>query len=91
MKAVLAASDMMAGRRVKFIIRLIYLIIVVVLIYIIVMLPVILLDMWLKGMINWLKNWPIVPFFLLVVTCFVFIYLATYLYLYYRWLLEQEN
>lgn len=91
MKAIFSASDMMAGRRIKFILRIIYLIIVVVLIYIIVMLPVILIDMWLKGAIDWLKDWPIVPFFLLVVTCFVFIYLTTYLYLYYRWLLEQED
>lgn len=91
LKAVYAASDLMAGRRVKFIIRLIYLLIVIVLLYVIIMLPIILIDLWLKGMWDWLATWPIVPFFLLLVTCFVFIYLATYLYLYYRWLLEQEN
>lgn len=89
--AVLQASDLMAGRRIKFVIRLIYLIIVTILLYIIVMLPVILLDMRFKSMWSWIESWPIVPFFLLVVTCFAMIYLTTYIYLYYRWLLEQED
>lgn len=89
--AVLTASDLMAGRRIKFIIRLIYLFIVIILLYIIIMLPVILLDMWFKSMWSWLESWPIVPFFLLVVTCFAMIYLTTYIYLYYCWLLDQDN
>lgn len=91
LKALFAASDMMAGRRIKFIIRIIYLLIVIVLIYIIAVMPVILLDLWLKSIWGWLSGWPIVPFWLLVVTCFVFIYLTIYLYLYYRWLLDAEK
>lgn len=91
LKALFAAADMMSGRRIKFIIRLIYLIIVVAFIYIIIMLPVILIDLWLKSIWSWLVGWPIVPLFLLIVTCFVFIYATTYLYLYYRWLLDYQE
>lgn len=81
----------MAGRRLKMVLRLIYLIFVVAMTYIITMLPIILLDLWFKGMWEWIAGWPIVPFFLLVVTCFVFMYATTYLYLYYRWLLDYKE
>lgn len=91
MTALFAASDLMASRRLKFILRLIYLIFVVVLTFIIVMLPIILLDLWFKSVWSWLEGWPIVPFFLLVTTCFVFIYATTYIYLYYRWLLDYKE
>lgn len=89
--ALFAAADMMQGRRMKFILRLLYLILVVVLVYIVVMLPIIMLDLWLKSFWTTIASWPIVPFCLLVVTCFVFIYLATYVYLYYRWLLDNRE
>lgn len=91
MTALFAASDLMAGRRVKFVLRLLYLIFVVVLCFIIVMLPIILLDLWFKSVWSWLEGWPIVPFFLLMMTCFAFIYITTYLYLYYRWLLDYKE
>lgn len=91
MKALAAASDLMAERRIKFVLRLLYLIFVVALIYIIIMMPVILIDLLLKSWWYWISGWPIVPFFLLTTTCFVFIYATTYIYLYYRWLLDYKE
>lgn len=91
MAALLNASDLMAGRRTRLILRLLYLLIVVALIYLITMLPVILIDLWLKSIWTWLAGWPIVPFALLVVTCFVFIYATAYIYRYYRWLLDYKE
>ncbi len=91
LKALTSASDLMAGRRVKFIIRLLYVFFVIIFLYVIIMLPIILLDLLLKHLWDWIAAWPIVPFFLLVVTCFAFIYLTAYLYLYYRWLLDQDD
>lgn len=91
MRALFSASDLMAGRRLKFIIRVVYLIIVIALVYVIVMTPIILLDLWFKSMWEWIYGIPIVSFFMLVVTCFVFIYATTYLYRYYRWLLDYQE
>ena len=91
LKAVFAASDLIAGRRLKLITRIIYLFFVVALIYLVTMLPIILIDLGLKQILPWLVGWPIVPFFLLTVTCFVFIYATTYLYRYYRWLLDYQE
>ena len=86
-----SASDLMMGRRMHFISRLIALLIVVVLIYIIVMIPIILIDLGLKSVFDWLANVPIVPFMLLTCTCFVFIYVAAYIYQYYRCLLDYQE
>lgn len=90
--AMTSASDLIASRRTRLVVRVLYLIPVVAFIYIIVMLPVILIDLWLKSALDFLAGWPIVPFFLLCTTCYVFIYATTYLYRYYRWLLDyREN
>ncbi len=91
MAALTTASDLMASRRIKLIIRVLYLIFVAIIIYVITMLPIMLIDLWLKDIWDWIANVPIVPFCLLVVTCFVFIYATTYLYRYYRWLLDYKD
>lgn len=91
LKALSSAYDLMAGRRIKFIIRVIYLFFVIALVYVLVMLPVILLDMWLKSWVTFIQGWPIVSFVLLSVTCFVFIYASAYLYLYYRRMLDYQE
>lgn len=91
MTAINSASDLMSGRRIKFVLRVFYLLFVIAIIYIVVMLPIILIDLWLKNIWTWLDGWPIVPLSLLVVTCFIFIYATTYLYRYYRWLLDYKE
>lgn len=89
--ALRTASNLMMSRRIRMIIRLIYLIFVVILIYIVIMLPIIWLDLGLKQAWTALAGLPIVPFFLLLTTCFVFVYATTYLYQYYRWLLDYKE
>lgn len=91
MKALFAASDLMAGRRTKLIIRVIYLLIVAGLIYAVVMTPIILLDLLLKSAWDWMYGIPVVPFCLLAVTCFVFVYATAYLYRYYRYLIDYQE
>ncbi len=91
MRALFSTSDLMAGRRTKFIIRVIYLILTVILLYVLIMTPIILLDMWLKNIWEWIYGIPIVSFCMLLLTCFVFIYATAYLYRYYRWLLDYQE
>ncbi len=91
MTAMKTASDIMAGRRIRFIIRLVFLLLVLALVWVIVMLPIITIDLWLKGVVDWLQGWPVVPFFLLFMTSFSFVYITAYLYLYYRRLLDYEE
>ena len=89
-KAINAASDLMMGRRIKFILRLIALILVMVIFCIIIMLPLILFDFWMKTF-EWTQGIPFVPICLNIVICFLIIYASTYLYLYYRWMLDYDS
>lgn len=90
MKAMHAASDLMMGRRVKFLLRIIALIIALIIVWIIVMLPLIMFDLWMKTF-EWTKEIPFVPICLNAMTCFTAIYASTYLYLYYRWMLDYKG
>lgn len=89
--ALRTAGDLIIGRRIRFIIRLIYLLFVLALTWVIVLLPIILLDLWLKSVIEWLDGVPIVPFFLLITAAFSFVYVSAYTYLFYRRMLDYED
>lgn len=90
MRALHTASDLMMSRRIKFIIRLIALIIAVAIVWVIVMLPLILFDLWMKTF-EWTAGIPFIPICLSIMTCFTMIYVTAYLYLYYRWMLNYEE
>ncbi|MDO4611565.1 MAG: hypothetical protein Q4B34_01765 [Candidatus Saccharibacteria bacterium] len=90
MRALNTASDLMAGRRIKFILRIIVLLIALAITWVAVMLPIIMIDLWLKQF-EWISQVPVVPVCLLAMTCFTGIYLAAYFYLYYRWMLNYEE
>ena len=88
MRALNAASEMMMGRRVRLILRLIALILALGIVWVVVMMPLILFDMWMKSF-EWTEGIPFIPICLTTMTCFTSIYVTTYLYLYYRWLLDN--
>ena len=90
LKAIGAASDLMMGRRIKFILRLVALILVLAIMWVIVMLPLIVFDLWMKTF-EWTAGIPFIPVCLNVMTCFTAIYITTYLYLYYRWMLNYDK
>lgn len=90
MTALNTATDIVAGRRIKFIIRILFLFFILALCWIVVMLPFILLDNLLKANIEWLDNIPLVSLMLLNMTIFSIIYTAVYFYLFYRKLLDME-
>ena len=87
MRALNAASEMMMGRRVRLILRLLALTLALGIMWIVVMMPLILFDMWMKTF-AWTEGIPFIPICLTTVTCFTCIYVTTYLYLYYRWMLK---
>lgn len=89
--ALRTASDLMAGRRIRFIIRLIFLLLTLAVVWTVIMLPLITLDLWLKTQLSWLEGVPVIPVLLMIMTCFSFIYMSAYLYLYYRRMLAYEE
>lgn len=91
MTAIYIANDLIIGHRIKFILRIFYLLFVMALLFIVVMLPIILLDLWLSHLYDWLANLPIVPFFILCLSAFAFVYISAYFYLLYRQMLSSAN
>ena len=91
MQAIHAATDLIQGRRTKYIIRVIFMMIVLALLWVVIMLPITYLDLWMKEEMGWLVGWPIVPFFLQIMTAFSIVFVTSYLYLFYRRMLENED
>ena len=84
MLALRTATDLMQGRRIKFIIRLIFVLFFMAVFWIVIMVPIILLDQWLKSMWGWAESIPFVSFMLLLMTVMSAIYFTAYIYLFYR-------
>jgi hypothetical protein len=91
MQAVNATTDLIQGRRTKFIIRVLFSIVFVAGIWVIVMLPLIYLDLFLKQNIEWLEGVPFVSFLLQIMTVFTIIYITAYIYLFYRRMLDDPE
>ena len=91
MTALKTASDLMAGRRIRFLIRIVYLLLFIGVVWAIIMLPIITIDLFLKSRFAWLEGWPVIPVFLQIMTILSIIYSTTYLYLYYRRVLAYED
>ena len=91
MVALRSAHDLMFRRRTQFIIRVLFLIFVVCLNYLVIMIPVIILDNLFKSSFDWSSEIPIISLFLFIMTCFNFIYISAYIYLYYKEMLNNEQ
>ena len=91
MQAVHATSDMIQGRRTKFIIRVFFALLFIAVIWVIVMLPLIWLDLVLKQNIEWVEGIPFISFMLQIMTTFTVIYLTSYIYLFYRRMLDDPE
>ena len=90
MKALHTASDLMAGRRIRFILRIIALILALGVMWVVVMVPLIMFDLFMKQF-EWTAGVPFVSICLVIMTCFSCIYITAYLYLYYRWMLKNPS
>ena len=91
--AVRMAKNLIMGRRLRFLIRVFYLVIIVALLYLLLLMPAIILDGILKAQFAWLADSkiPFVAIIQLTITVFIFIYLSIYFYLFYRALLDYSD
>lgn len=90
MKAIRTAGDLVIGRRLRILSRLLWLMGTVAVAWIVVMVPIILMATWLYGIapaINWL---PIVPIALLLMGTLTVIWVAGYVYLFYRKVVDDD-
>jgi len=90
-KAIKTAGDMVVGRRMRLLLRLIWLIVGIVVVWAIIMIPLIMFDGWIKSVwpvITWL---PLIPLALMVLGSLTVIWTSSYIYLLYRKVIADES
>jgi hypothetical protein len=90
MQAIRAAGDLVIGRRFRILLRLLWLAFTVVTTWAIIMIPIIIFDAWFKGTslsVQWI---PIVPIALLLMTTVTIIWVASYVYILYRRIVDDD-
>ena len=91
-RAIKTAGDLVLGVRVRIVLRWLWMGVVALLAEVLLLLPAILVDMglraWLPSVASWL---PVVPFVLLCSSSFIVIWIAAYVYLLYRKVVDNET
>lgn len=83
-QAIKTAGDLVVGRRLRILLRFLWMALITVVAWAVIMIPIILFDSWVKSVwaaISWL---PTVPVVLLALTAVTIIWVSSYVYLFYR-------
>lgn len=90
MQALRTAGDMVVGRRVRVLARLLWMGLCVAIGWVLILLPIVLFDTWLKGVIPQIQWLPIVPVTLLIISTLSAIWISSYIYLLYRKVMDDN-
>ncbi len=90
MQALKTASELVVGRRFQILLRILWLLVASILVFALIMIPVILVDAWLKAVLPSIHWLPIVPFGLLVMSATTTVWSASYIYLFYRRIVDND-
>ena len=90
LRALRIAGDMVVGRRLRILYRLLWMTVITVLAWVILLIPFIMIDMGLKAWIPAIDWQPIVPVVVLILGTISFIWMTTYVYLLYRGIVDDD-
>ena len=90
MRALRIAGDLVIGRRLRILYRLLWLVMVTIVAWFAIMIPIILIDSWANRMWPQTSDVPIVPYFAVVMNAFVTIWSCSYVYLLYRRIVDDD-
>jgi hypothetical protein len=90
LQALRTAGDLVVGRRLRILLRLLWMAFMVIVAWVIVVIPIILFDGWIKS--AWEGIWwlPLVPITLLIMGSMTVIWVAAYVYLLYRKIVDDD-
>lgn len=91
MHALKASGDLVIGRRLRVLLRLFWLAFIIVLVWALIVIPIILLDSWVKGMVPAIAWLPVVPLFIIGMSSLTLVFTASYIYLLYRKIVDDES
>lgn len=90
MQAIKTAGDLVIGRRVRTLLRLLWLVFIVVLTWAIIMIPLILFDDWIKKVVPAISWLPLVPLAIISMGAVTLVYSTSYIYLLYRRIVDDD-
>ncbi len=90
MQALRTAGDLVVGRRVRILLRQLWLVATMLVVWVVAMIPLILFDTWLKKTVPAIEWLPIVPVSLLVMASLSVVWSAAYTYLLYRKVVDDD-
>ena len=83
-QAIKIGGDLVVGRRLKILLRFLWMAFLLILFWAIILIPIILLDGWLKGIWSAISWVPTVPISTLLLSSFSVVWVSSYVYLLYR-------
>lgn len=89
-QALKIAGDLVVGRRIRILLRIVWLLVVAVLLWVVIMIPSILVVNWLGDQFSFVTTFPIVPAILMLLSSFTAIFVSSYVYLLYRKLVDDD-
>lgn len=90
-QAIRAAGDLVIGRRLRILYRMLWAMLGLAVVWTIIMVPVIVVAVWLGALWPWFSNVPLVPFMILVLSTLSLVWLSSYIYLLYRRIVEDDS
>jgi len=84
MQAIKASGDLVIGRRVRILLRLVWMALIELILWALIMIPIMLLNDWLVGIWSPINNLPVVPVCLLMMSALTIVWTSAYVYLLYR-------
>ena len=89
-KAIRTAGDMVMGRRLRILLRMVWLVLLITLSWIVIMIPMILLTNWLQATISQIAWIPVIPILLVVMSTATTVVAGMYVYILYRKVLDDD-
>jgi hypothetical protein len=90
LQALRTAGDLVIGRRIRILFRILWMFLIVAIAWVVIAIPTIMLDGWIKGIVPYFNGLPVVPVMLLVMGSVTLIWIAAYIYLLYRRIVEDD-
>lgn len=90
LQAIKAAGDLVIGRRVRVLLRLLWVFLVVVILWGLIVIPVILFDDWIKQLVPAIKWLPLVPLTIVSMGSLTLVFVTSYIYLLYRRVVDDD-
>lgn len=89
-RALKTAGDLVVGRRLRLLLRFVWMLLLIMLAWAVIVIPVILFDGWLKVMVPTIDWLPLVPLSILAMGALTIVWSASYVYMLYRKVVDDD-